>query len=58
LDDRGRCLNYMYGEVSTSQQVRTAYEPDAYRRLARLKAVYDPTNMFRLNHNIPPATKD
>jgi FAD/FMN-containing dehydrogenase len=48
----------MYGEVSTSQQVRTAYEPDAYRRLARLKAVYDPTNMFRLNHNIPPATKD
>jgi hypothetical protein len=34
---------------------RGAYEPDDYRRLTELKAVHDPSNIFRLNHNIPPA---
>jgi FAD/FMN-containing dehydrogenase len=52
----GRCLNYMYGEKPAAEQLRTAYDPDDYRRLTRLKAVYDPSNTFRLNHNIPPAT--
>jgi FAD/FMN-containing dehydrogenase len=50
----GRCLNYMYGEKPTPEQVRTAYDPDDYRRLTELKAVHDPDNTFRLNHNIPP----
>ncbi|WP_162449001.1 BBE domain-containing protein [Phytoactinopolyspora mesophila] len=27
------------------------------RPLANLKAVHDPTNMFRHNHNIPPASR-
>ena len=50
----GRCLNFTYGNL-TPEEVATAYDPDDYRWLARLKARYDPENMFRLNHNIPPA---
>lgn len=50
----GRCLNFLNGEHD-AEQVRSAYEPEAYERLTALKAVYDPENIFRLNHNIPPA---
>jgi FAD/FMN-containing dehydrogenase len=35
---------------------RTAYADDDYRRLAGLKRAYDPGNLFRFHHNIPPAT--
>lgn len=52
--DAGRSLNFLYGENAAPQQVRAAYEPDDYRRLTELKAGYDPTNIFRHNHNIPP----
>ncbi len=35
-------------------RVRAAYAGN-YRRLAQVKAAYDPENFFRVNNNIPPA---
>ncbi|MFI6206004.1 FAD-binding oxidoreductase [Streptomyces sp. NPDC051041] len=51
----GRSLNFLYGANATTEQVRMAYARDDYARLRRIKASYDPANLFRLNHNIPPA---
>jgi hypothetical protein len=50
----GRALNFMSGEKD-AEHVRSAYDPKDYQRLTEIKAVYDPENMFRLNHNISPA---
>jgi FAD/FMN-containing dehydrogenase len=33
----------------------TAYTAESYRRLRQAKATYDPSNIFSVNHNIPPA---
>ena len=35
-------------------RVRDAYPGPTWDRLAAVKARYDPTNLFRLNHNVPP----
>jgi hypothetical protein len=51
----GTGLNFLYGEKADAEQVRRAYDPEDYRRLATLKAGYDPANIFRGTHNIPPA---
>ena len=36
-------------------RIRAAYPGGAWDRLRRVKAQYDPDNLFRLNQNIPPA---
>ena len=36
-------------------RVRDAYPESTWQRLAAIKGSYDPTNVFRLNQNIPPA---
>jgi FAD/FMN-containing dehydrogenase len=38
-------------------RVRDAYPGSTWERLAAIKGRYDPTNLFRLNQNIPPATE-
>jgi FAD/FMN-containing dehydrogenase len=49
----GRYLNQLAG-FSPPGFVRDAYTREGYERLVELKSTYDPTNMFRLNHNIGP----
>jgi FAD/FMN-containing dehydrogenase len=38
-----------------SERIREAYPGTTYDRLARAKATYDPTNLFRRNQNVAPA---
>jgi FAD/FMN-containing dehydrogenase len=45
--------NHMTREESP-QRVRAAYGSEKYDKLATLKAKYDPTNFFKLNHNVAP----
>ena len=36
-------------------RIHEAYPKATWDRLAAIKRRYDPTNLFRLNQNIPPA---
>jgi FAD/FMN-containing dehydrogenase len=45
-------VNYVSDEGDT--YARAAYGPN-YDRLVALKNEYDPTNFFRMNHNIKPS---
>jgi FAD/FMN-containing dehydrogenase len=40
--------------IGDAGEVRSAYEPETFERLAALKQEYDPTNVFRLNQNVEP----
>jgi len=51
--DHGAYVNFVGDEGEG--RVRDAYPGATYERLARIKARYDPRNLFRLNQNIPPA---
>ena len=48
----GAYVNMMMDEGP--DRVRASYR-DNYDRLARIKAAYDPDNVFRSTQNIPPA---
>ena len=39
-------------------RVREAYPGSTWERLAAVKGRYDPSNLFRLNQNIPPSKID
>jgi FAD/FMN-containing dehydrogenase len=39
-------------------RIREAYPGSTWERLAAVKGRYDPTNLFRLNQNIPPTKAD
>ena len=47
----GAYVNMMMDEGQ--ERVRASYR-DNYDRLARIKATYDPDNVFRVNQNIQP----
>jgi FAD/FMN-containing dehydrogenase len=51
--DPGAYVGFL-GEEGEAR-VRQAYPGATWDRLAAVKARYDPTNLFRLNENVPPA---
>jgi hypothetical protein len=52
--DQGAYVGFLGDEGQG--RVHQAYPAATWERLAAVKARYDPTNLFRGNHNIPPAT--
>jgi FAD/FMN-containing dehydrogenase len=48
----GAYVNFLNDEGTA--RIRAAYPGKTWDRLAAIKARYDPTNLFRLNQNIPP----
>jgi FAD/FMN-containing dehydrogenase len=51
--DTGAYVNFLGDEGP--ERIRAAYPDGTWDRLTAVKARYDPTNLFRLNQNIPPA---
>jgi FAD/FMN-containing dehydrogenase len=51
-DDHGAYVNFLADEGEA--RVRDAYPGATWNRLVAVKRRYDPTNLFRLNQNIPP----
>ena len=51
----GAYVNFLGDEGEA--RIREAYPGATFERLAEIKGRYDPTNLFRLNQNIPPATE-
>ena len=53
--DGGAYVNFLAEEGAA--RVRAAYPGSTWDRLRAIKAQYDPTNLFRLNQNIPPSER-
>ena len=51
--DSGAYVNFLVDEGEA--RIRDAYPGKTWDRLRAIKRRYDPTNLFRLNQNIPPA---
>lgn len=54
----GEYINFLGAEGSHADPrhlALTTYGHGKFERLVELKRTYDPTNLFRLNHNIPPS---
>jgi FAD/FMN-containing dehydrogenase len=51
--DTGAYVGFLADEGE--ERIRAAYPGATWDRLTAIKAKYDPTNLFRLNQNIPPA---
>jgi FAD/FMN-containing dehydrogenase len=51
--DTGAYVNFVGDEGEA--RVRAAYPGATWDRLARVKAAYDPDNVFHHNQNVPPA---
>jgi hypothetical protein len=47
--------NYFSVRDARVGRIRSAHDPATYKRLTTIKRAWDPENMFRINHNIPPA---
>jgi FAD/FMN-containing dehydrogenase len=51
----GVYINFLFDD--SEARIREAYPDDAaWARLRDIKRTYDPTNLFRVNNNIPPAS--
>ena len=50
---RGAYGNFL--SAAAREDVETMYPGETYKRLAQIKAIYDPDNVFNQNHNILPA---
>lgn len=53
--DGGALVNFLAGAHVSRDDVRACYSPDIWARLVEIKTTWDPHNIFRINHNIPPA---
>ena len=52
----GAYANFLANEGP--ERIRAAYPGGTWERLRSIKARYDPTNLFHLNQNIPPAEEE
>jgi FAD/FMN-containing dehydrogenase len=51
----GQYVNFLgHDEADARSKALAVYGPAKYERLVAVKRRYDPENLFRINHNIPP----